>query len=177
MPADGLLHPAALGALALLILNDQFLKSAWPGLVTGKLSDVAGLILAPLVLQAGWESIRATSRRPWGPSEAVLRIAVVTVGIGFALTKTLGPAAEAVRIGIGVLQWPVSALAALLGSDPVPGVIPVSFVRDPWDLLALPALAVPLVVGTRRVRCALGPRRRNEPDPDRSDQHDQGRQR
>ena len=35
------------GALAVLALNDHVLKQAWPGLVTGKLSDAAGLVVAP----------------------------------------------------------------------------------------------------------------------------------
>jgi hypothetical protein len=35
-------------ALAVLLLNDGFLKQAWPGLVTGKLSDFAGLAVVAL---------------------------------------------------------------------------------------------------------------------------------
>ncbi len=45
-----LLHPATIAATVLLIANDHLLKRAWPGPVTGKLSDVAGLVLAPPVL-------------------------------------------------------------------------------------------------------------------------------
>ena len=43
-------HPLTVGATAVLLLNDHVLKPAWPGLVTGKLSDVAGLVAAPPVL-------------------------------------------------------------------------------------------------------------------------------
>jgi hypothetical protein len=43
-------HPLTVGATAVLLLNDHVLKPAWPGLVTGKLSDVAGLAAAPPVL-------------------------------------------------------------------------------------------------------------------------------
>ena len=43
-------HPLSVAALVLLALNDHVLKQAWPGFVTGKLSDVAGLVVAPLVL-------------------------------------------------------------------------------------------------------------------------------
>ena len=39
--------PPTLLALAVLVLNDHVLKQAAPGVVTGKLSDVAGLVLAP----------------------------------------------------------------------------------------------------------------------------------
>ncbi|HEX8693531.1 MAG TPA: hypothetical protein VF746_14005 [Longimicrobium sp.] len=42
---DALLGPPALGALALLLLNDFVLKAAFPGALTGKLSDFAGLFL------------------------------------------------------------------------------------------------------------------------------------
>ena len=45
-----LAHPITWGAAAVLALNDHVLKQAWPGFVTGKLSDVAWLILAPVVL-------------------------------------------------------------------------------------------------------------------------------
>ncbi|MEO3793173.1 hypothetical protein ABGB14_23420 [Nonomuraea sp. B10E15] len=33
-----------------LLVNDHLLKQAWPGFVTGKLSDVAGLVVAPALL-------------------------------------------------------------------------------------------------------------------------------
>lgn len=43
-----LLHPGFLIGLAVLILNDTWLKSAFPGLITGKLSDFAGLLIFPM---------------------------------------------------------------------------------------------------------------------------------
>ena len=39
-----LTHPILLVAVALLLLNDHLLKQASPGWLTGKLSDVAGLL-------------------------------------------------------------------------------------------------------------------------------------
>ena len=42
---DALLAPPALGALALLLLNDFVLKPAFHNALTGKLSDFAGLFL------------------------------------------------------------------------------------------------------------------------------------
>jgi hypothetical protein len=47
-----LLHPLFLAALVTLLLNDWVFKSAWPGLLTGKLSDFAGLIVAPVFICA-----------------------------------------------------------------------------------------------------------------------------
>ena len=45
-------HPAAIAALVVLVVNDHLLKAAYPGWITGKLSDFAGMVLAPLVLVA-----------------------------------------------------------------------------------------------------------------------------
>jgi hypothetical protein len=39
--------PVAALCLVLLVLNDHLLKQAWPGWVTGKLSDVVGLVAGP----------------------------------------------------------------------------------------------------------------------------------
>jgi hypothetical protein len=173
VPADGLLHPAAIGALGLLVLNDHVLKAAWPGIVTGKLSDAAGLVLLPLVVQAGWELARSVIGRDWGPSPRVLVAAVVITGLGFALAKTLEPAADAYRIGFGILQWPAAALLAVVRSAPIPDAFPVAFVRDPGDLVTLAALLIPFVVGRRRVD--PHERRPDEPQADAPDQHDHHR--
>jgi hypothetical protein len=51
-PEYPLLHPVPLFALATLILNDHVLKQRYPGWVTGKLSDVAGMVFFPLLLLA-----------------------------------------------------------------------------------------------------------------------------
>lgn len=40
--------PLFILAIALLLLNDHYLKSAYPGLLSGKLSDIAGLFAFPL---------------------------------------------------------------------------------------------------------------------------------
>lgn len=165
MPGDGLLHPVVLAALVALVLNDQVLKAAWPGLVTGKLSDVAGLVLAPLVLQAAWELGRWLVGHAWGPSRWALIGAVALVGIGFAGAKTLEPMADFYRVGLGLFQWPFAALASLIGSGAVVGPSPVAFARDPWDLIALPALALPLILGQRRVDQAQA-NSADEDDPD-----------
>jgi len=152
VPADGLLHPIALAALVALVVNDHWLKASWPGPISARLSDVAGLILASLLLQAAIETLLWIARRAWGPSRTVLVAAVIVVGVGFALSKSVPLAADAYRIGLGILQWPFAAVAALVGSARVPGVVPVEFVADPTDLFCLPALAVSLWIGWRRAR-------------------------
>lgn len=44
--------PWFLGSILLLVVNDHVLKDAWPGLVTGKLSDVAGVAMVAIALTA-----------------------------------------------------------------------------------------------------------------------------
>ncbi len=150
-PADGLLHPVALIALAVLVLNDQVLKAAWPGFVTGKLSDIAGLIVAPLALQAAWELGAWIVGRWRGPSRTVLAVSIAVVGLAFAAVQIWEPATDAYRWSLGVAQWPFRALAAAVTGAPSPSVVPVVATGDAEDLVALPALAITWWLGRRRI--------------------------
>jgi hypothetical protein len=140
-----------LTALAVLILNDRVLKAAWPGFVTGKLSDVAGLVVTPLAIQALWEVGLWAGGRWVGPSMRGLGVAIIAVGIGFAAVQVWQPATDLYRWGLGAAQWPFLALYALLSGSPSPDVTPVQVVADAEDLLALPALGLTWWVGRRRV--------------------------
>jgi hypothetical protein len=95
-----------------LVINDHFLKAAFPSWWTGKLSDFAGLFFAPLLV-AEISLLVLRSERP------LRRVAIccVAVGLVFALIKTL-PLASA-------------AWSATLGSN----------ARDATDLIALPMVA------------------------------------
>ena len=77
-PAGSFTHPLFLGGLTALALNDHLLKAsgALPEL-SGKLSDFAGLLVAPLVL--AW-LLRARSERAFA-------LCHVAVGIGFGLLQ------------------------------------------------------------------------------------------
>lgn len=130
--------PATLLALAVLALNDHVLKQAAPGVVTGKLSDVAGLVVAPPLLAVGLSLLRV--RRP-------AQVALVTTGVGFTLVKTT--------------EWGVEAANAVWSV-----IWPTEMLRDPTDLLALPALLLaawvarvrrrPTAAGRRSLGLALG---------------------
>lgn len=142
--AAGFLHPVPLGALAILAANDHWGKAAWPGLVTGKLSDVAGLVFFPLLLQGIWE-VGGGAVRP-----RVLALACVATALGFAAVKVFPPAHLLYEHGLGLLQWPYwVARAELLGVWPPP-LAPVSLEADPTDLLALPAVLLAWAVGRAR---------------------------
>src|SRR5690349_17971767 len=108
-----LAHPGAVLALVVLVLNDHVLKQAWPGFVTGKLSDVAGLVVAPLLLGSPLTILRAPHALP---------LALWATGAGFVLCKTSAAGAAA-----------TSAVWSLFGT-------PTMIRADVTDLLALPAL-------------------------------------
>lgn len=127
------LHPVFLVALAVLIVNDHVLKDAHPSWWTGKLSDVAGLVLAPFFLAAVHQAV---TRR--APSHILLIASALLVAIAFTLVKVF-PWGEAVyETGLAVLQWPFLAIGAALQGVGIPDLAQVDLVRDKTDLLAIP---------------------------------------
>ena len=85
-----LAHPLWLASLALLVVNDHFFKGSGllPGWITGKLSDFAGLFVAPALLAV---LTRVRSRH-------ALLLVHASVGVGFAafeLSSELAAAADA----------------------------------------------------------------------------------
>lgn len=115
-PRSALLHPAWLGALLLMAVNDHFLKGAGllPGVITGKLSDFAGLMVAPLLLAF---VVGVRRRAAW----AAVHVAVGAVFAGIQLWAGFADG------------W--SALMGLVG-------FPWTITCDPTDLIALPVLLV-----------------------------------
>lgn len=91
--------PLWCGALLVLVVNDHLLKGAGvlPPWMTGKLSDFAGLIVAPALL--AW-ILAARSRRAWLGAH-------LAVGVGFALLEW-SPAARAVESATAAMGWPWS---------------------------------------------------------------------
>lgn len=148
-PGGGLLHPGALVAVGVLVLNDHFLKAAFPGFVTGKLSDFAGLAFFPLFLQAGMEWLGApVSRR-------VLLASCVATAAVFAGVKTVPVMHTAYEVGLGLLQLPFRALAGGSGGR-------VALQMDATDLIALPAVGLAWWWGRDRgvaVEAPIGGRR------------------
>ena len=123
--------PPTLLALAVLVLNDHVLKQAAPGVVTGKLSDVAGLVLAPPLLAVALALLRV-------PRVSV--VALVATGLGFTLVKSTAWGVDAAN-AVWSVVWPTQML------------------RDPTDLVALPALLLSALVGRHERVRQPGPRR------------------
>ena len=144
LPVGEAMHPATLAAIALLVVNDWILKprvgiDSGASLVTGKLSDVAGLAFAPVVLSAAiglllHAAARLGARVDPSLSRRRLLLCVLATGAGFAAVK-LSPALAA-----HVAGW-----LSHLGR-------PARFHDDPTDLLALPALLAALWIGRDELR-------------------------
>ncbi len=152
IPGSLIVAPVALAAVALLLLNDHVLKRAHPGWLTGKLSDLAGLVFFPLLLIAVFEVGADWLRRFSRPSRRVAIAAVVATALAFAWVKATPTGAESYRVALGALQWPLFALLDLCRGLPISGLHRVRFTADPTDLAALPALALPLFFALRRAR-------------------------
>ncbi len=140
LPLGEAVHPVALAAAAALAANDWLLKPGLgPGLVTGKLSDLAGLIFAPVALSAAIGLVLHLAARlgaPVDPSLSRRRLLACTAATGavFAAVK-LSPAAGRA----------LAALIAALGR-------PAAIAPDRTDLFCLPALAIALWIGRDELR-------------------------
>lgn len=93
--AHAFTHPVFVAAALLLVLNDHVLKGAeiLPGAITGKLSDVAGLLVAPALL--AW-TLRVRDARGWWLTH-------VAVGAAFTIVQ-LAPSLAAALDAIA--PWP-----------------------------------------------------------------------
>lgn len=118
---EPLLHPACWSGIALLALNDHVLKAAVPGLVTGKLSDLAGMVFFPLLLERLPLPAGRSTRR---------RLAVAATVLGFTFVK-------ATALGTALWNDAYSALYRLLGVADGS-----ALVNDSTDLVALPLALV-----------------------------------
>ena len=143
LPIGEAMHPLTLAAVAVLVINDWVLKPRYgPSVITGKLSDVAGLVFAPVVLSAALGLalfIVAKLGAPVHPrlTERRLVACIVATGAGFAAVKLSATAAS----------WFV-ALVSALGR-------PAEVSLDRTDLLCLPALAIALWIGRDEIKRSI----------------------
>ncbi|MBX3225036.1 MAG: hypothetical protein KF795_31250 [Labilithrix sp.] len=140
-------RPLAIVAVLVLFVNDHVLKQAWPGLVTGKLSDIAGMIFFPLLLHTLAWTFVPRARRDARLFDRMLVAICVATAIAFALTKTLPIANDAYRVTWGAMLWPLRALRAIFRGAALPGFARVVLVRDPTDLVAVPFVALAWLTG------------------------------
>lgn len=159
---SGLLHPVVVVSLAVLLLNDHVWKGLARGtpwsLLTGKLSDVAGLVFLPVLVVAGLEVLAAWRGRYRGPSSRQAVVVAVVVAALFVAMKTNDHAGAAYAWTLAALQWPARALMAWLSSTSTPTLRPVAHVVDPTDVIGVVGVWW-VVWQTRRRASAVGVRR------------------
>lgn len=151
-----LAHPVTVACFALLLVNDHWLKPDHPGWLSGKLSDVAFMVLAPLWLFAVWS--RLVSRRDRAPSggsrRRALSTCVLLIGVTLVLMETTLWGDWLYRYGLGALQFPFRAFANWALHSAWPEFLPVQATRDVTDLFCLPFLAVAYSIGAKEPRRA-----------------------
>lgn len=147
LPITLLVRPLPVFALVVLVVNDHVLKGSGllPGLVTGKLSDFAGLFFFPLLLvtlaNLAATTLSTSSRRARALSGATttqLAIACVATAAVFAAIKVSTGARDAWVAFLDPLYAAVSRGRA-------------SVVVDPSDLSALPVLALAFLWGRKAI--------------------------
>jgi hypothetical protein len=147
-----LLHPVTLTALALWAINDHLLKGWGPALLTGKLSDLAGLAVCPTVLLGivEWCAPQLV-RRHWRTLLIASCAAIGLLVVGLELSKAVQLAYQHT---LGGARFVAGTLVAWLCDSRAPAFVLVSITPDVSDLLTLPALAIPCWL----VHCAGGTR-------------------
>ncbi len=112
-------HPGTLLAVAVLAFNDRVGKRAWPGALTGKISDAAWMLVVPPVLALALSALpRLRGRRA-----ALLAVALTALTFTAAKSSTAGA------------ELTSRAWSLLTG-------LPSRTVADRTDLLTLPVLAL-----------------------------------
>jgi hypothetical protein len=138
LPVGEAMHPVALVAVLVLIVNDWVLKRQLPGSLTGKLSDIAGLAFAPIALSAALglvlvALVRLGVRVDPSLTRRRLVACIIATGASFAAVK-LSPDAAAIAIRMMSV------------------VRPANIALDRTDLLTLPALAIAYWIGRDELR-------------------------
>lgn len=145
-PGDAIRHPIILAMLVLWAVNDHVLKSLFANGWTGKLSDVAGLAVFPLIPFCAYEIACAFRGSPPRHARTVLLLSLLATGTFLIGVNTSETMADAFRIGLGAAQWPFRSLWSLTTGGGVPNLAPVLHTVDPTDLWTLPALLIPWAV-------------------------------
>lgn len=143
-----IIHPLTVASLVVLVVNDHLLKQRWPGVVTGKLSDVAGVFMVGALVVAITGSVR------WGTSLTALAFAAlktVTVVAVWAAPllggQTLRDRTDLIAL---LVLWPLGRLATRLGATASP------HVHDGWGTIGAVFVVLGAVFATSATSCDPG---------------------
>lgn len=134
---EALLHPVSLLCIVLWGLNDHVFKALYGNWLTGKLSDLTGLVAFPLFAFSLWQLALLVSgtRRPVRPRELLAILAVT--GTLLAASKLTSQGAFVYALWVGFTHAPSATLCT-----PFDIAARVQHTQDPTDLIALPMLGI-----------------------------------
>jgi hypothetical protein len=132
-----------LGMMLLWGCNDHMFKAWFGNALTGKLSDVAGLAVVPLIPLCVYGLLCSARKRSPVHNRLVLLTSLLTVGGLFSAVNTQPMCSEAYQWSMAWAQWPFRTLFHVLTEQPHTAPVPLGHTLDPTDLLALPALCIP----------------------------------
>ena len=147
-PGDCIRHPVCVFMLWLWLLNDHLFKVIWGNALTGKLSDISGLVVFPLMFVATYEMICAFRQKTVTHLLPVMWFSLGISALIMILINMSDWSADFCRVGLGVLQWPFRCLWSL-------SIVPVQEVyltMDPTDLWTLCALIIPYNIVFSRIK-------------------------
>jgi hypothetical protein len=130
-----MLHPVCLLALGSWWLNDAVLKARYHNWLTGKLSDLACMVVFPVLVLAVLQVVRSLGRVRWEPRREHVLLTVLGVGLLFAGINLSASVGEVYRQVFTWVLYPF--LLAFEGSGRMPII---SHTQDATDLITLPAL-------------------------------------
>jgi len=132
--------------LVLWIVNDHILKDLYGNFWTGKLSDVAGLVVFPLIPLAMYEFVCVWRNTTPKRQNAVLTTSMVFTAFLLISINLSDMASDMCCRTLAILQWPFIASFSLLSGSKTPPISVLSATPDPTDLFTLPALFIPLFI-------------------------------
>jgi hypothetical protein len=86
-PIHFFIHPLPLLAVLLTAVNDHYLKYQFPGFITGKLSDFAGLFYFPLFISAMVVLLVRLYQKEYVFNRRLLLVVIVLTDVIFCLLK------------------------------------------------------------------------------------------
>ena len=138
-PGDCIRHPVCITMLIVWLLNDHVWKEVWGNALTGKLSDIAGLVVFPMMLTALYEFYCSYLNQA---PISLRRVHWVSLGFSALIMILINLSewgADFVRVTLGYIQWPFQCL----WHHKITSLQPVQLTEDPTDLWTLVTLIIP----------------------------------
>jgi len=144
LPGDLIVNAVTVCCALVLIVNDRVLKTSYPTMISGKLSDFFGLVMFPLVCVGAFELLRARGSSRWMVAASTMSWVVVVEGVAFSAIKLWTPAADVYRSVVSGGLWLMKVPFAV--GEGWPALPRALHIQDPWDLMALVVLPIPVLV-------------------------------